>query len=319
MTNATHRSSLFDDTIPTILKGMRGFFVSNPGTGKTILLNWLAYIAALGGKNTLILDGESPYVQIERNLNRYSLHYGTDWTTLPLTVRTVEDFNWSNLDREDLTTLNPDFVIVESIQSMSGNTNDPNIGGLIRRSLNRVHANVRWCLVSAHTNQASFYLTRSQLEELPIPELARIVKGDTGIVSQGCDVAYLLKQLSNEPLRIAIIVKSRRGYLQTRTYYYELKEPDGYGNPDTPMWWEGIAPVRQELDKNCLDILRLVRTHLNSDGEPAPISAKEIMNMAVTIEQDERRGIINLLVERRDIIDVGSFSYIARTRQRIAG
>jgi len=316
MTNPTHRGILFGDTFPAIPKGMRGFFIANPGTGKTIFLNWMAYLAALSGKSTLILDGESPSAQIEKNLHRYSLHYGRDWTTLPLTLQTVEDFNWSNLDRENIDTLNPDFVILESIQSMSGNTNDPNVGALVRRSLNKVHANIRWCLVSAHTNQDSFYLTRSQLEELPIPDIARIVKGDTGIVSQGCDIAYLVKQLSNEPLRIAVITKGRRGYFQTRTYYYELKEPDGYGTYSTPMWWEPIAPVRQELDSRGLDVLKLVRTHVDKDGELAPISAKEIMATAVTIEQEERRGILNLLIERGDIIDVGSFSYVPRVRRR---
>lgn len=312
MANPTHRGILFGDTLPSILKGMRGFVIANPGTGKTIFLNWLAYLAALAGKSVLILDGESPSVQVKKNLQRYSSHYGRDWRELPLTLWSLEDFNWNNLNTEAITTLNPNFVILESIQSISGNTNDPNVGALVRRTLNKVHANIRWCLVSAHTNQDSFYLTRSQLEELPIPDLARIVKGDTGIVSQGCDVAYLIKQLSNEPLRLAVITKGRRSYSQTRTYYYELKEPNGWGRDNTPMWWEPIDPVQQELDSNGLDILRLIRTHRDRGGELAPISAKEIMNTAVTIEHNERRSIINLLIERGDIVDIGSFSFRPR-------
>lgn len=307
---------LFGDTFPAIPKGLRGFIVANPGTGKTILMNWFAYMAALGGKSVLILDGETPFAQIEANLNRYSLHYGTSWHNLPLTVKTFSgDFGWRNLSEENIEELNPDFVLLESIQSMSGNTNDPNVGSLVKRSLNKVHNNTRWCLVSAHTNQDSFYLTRSELEEMPIPDLARIVKGDTGIVSQGCDVAYLIKQLSNDPLRLAVIVKGRRGYFQPRTYYYELKEPDGK-NYNNPMWWEAIAPVLQQLSTNALDVLGLIRTHVDDNGEIIPISAKEIMHVAVTIKLEERRGAIRLLLERGDIIEAGKFVYVPRQRRR---
>lgn len=314
-TTTSHRGLLFGDTFPAIPKGLRGFIIANPGTGKTLLMNWFAYIAALEGKVTLILDGETPFMQIEANLNRYSLHYGTDWHSLPLTVRTLAgDFGWRSLDEENIDELNPVFVLLESIQSMSGNTNDPNVGRLVRRSLNKVHNDVRWCLVSAHTNQDSFYLTRSELEEMPIPDLARIVKGDTGIVSQGCDVAYLIKQLSNDPLQLAVIVKGRRGYFQSRTYYYELKEPDGKGY-NNPMWWEAIAPVHQQLDNNALDVLSLIRTHFDDNGVIIPISAKEIMNTAVTIKQEERRGIIRLLIERGDIMEAGKFTYVPRLRR----
>ena len=315
-TTTSHRGMLFGDTFPAIPKGLRGFVVANPGTGKTIFMNWLAYLAALNGKRVLILDGETPFVQLESNLNRYSLHYGTDWHTLPLTVTTLPgDFGWESLSKENIDDINPDFVLLESIQSMSGNTNDPNVGVQVRRALNKVHADVRWCLISAHTNQDSFYLTRSDLEEMPIPDLARIVKGDTSIVSQGCDVAYVIKQLSNEPLRLAVIVKGRRGYFQSRTYYYELNEPDGrsYNNP---MWWHAIPPVLQALTQNALDVLALIRTHTDDNGEIIPLSAKEIMNTAVTIKQEERRGIIKLLLEREDILEAGKFTYIPRQRRR---
>ena len=315
-TTTSHRGLLFGDTFPAIPKGLRGFLIANPGTGKTLLMNWFAYVAALQGKSVLILDGETPFMQIESNLNRYSLHYGTNWHSLPLTVRTLSgDFGWRNLDEENVEELNPVFVLLESIQSMSGNTNDPNVGRLIKRSLNKVHNNVRWCLVSAHTNQDSFYLTRSELEELAIPDLARIVKGDTGIVSQGCDVAYLIKQLSSEPLRLAVIVKGRRGYFQPRTYYYELKEPAGKAY-NTAMWWEPIAPVQQQLDSNALDILGLIRAHVDDNGEFIPISAKEIMNTAVTIRLEERRGALRLLLERSDILEAGKFAYVPRQRRR---
>ena len=315
-TTTSHRGILFDDTLPAIPKGLRGFVVANPGTGKTLWMNWLAYLAAMQGKRVLILDGETPLTQIESNLSRYSLHYGTDWHRLPLVIQTLAgDFGWEHLSRENINELNPDFVLLESIQSMSGNTNDPNVGVLVRRALNKVHADVRWCMISAHTNQDSFYLTRSDLEELPIPDLARIVKGDTSIVSQGCDVAYIVKQLSNEPLRLAIIIKGRRGYFQSRTYYYELKEPDGRGY-GTPMWWEAIPPVAQDLTPNAHDVLGLVRNHTGDDGETIPISAREIMHTAVTIKQEERRGIIKLLLERGDILEAGKFLYVPRQRRR---
>ena len=315
-TTTSHRGILFGDTLPAIPKGLRGFIVANPGTGKTLFMNWLAYLAAYQGKSTLVLDGETPLMQIETNLNRYSAHYGRSWHELPIAVRILSgDFGWRNLDQENLVDFNPKFVLLESIQSMSGNTNDPNVGSLVRRSLNKVHDDSRWCLISAHTNQSSFYLTKNELEEMPIPDLARIVKGDTSIVSQGCDVAYVIKQLTSDPLRLAVIVKGRRGYFKSQTYYYELKEPDGKGY-DSQMWWEAIAPVHQELDSNAVDVLNLVRTHTDNDGVLVPISAKEIMGTAVTIKQEERRGIIRLLLERGDIVEHSKFCYLPRQRRR---
>lgn len=314
-TTTSHRGILFPDTLPAIPKGMRGFLIANPGTGKTLLLNWFAYLAASDGKSVLILDGETPRVQIESNLHRYSLHYGTDWRRLPITLQLSDNFEWGTINTERIGELNPDFVIIESIQSMSGNTNDPNVGALIKRTLNKVHNNTRWCLVSAHTNQNSFFLTRSQLEQLPTPDLARIVKGDTGIVSQGCDMAYILKQLSSEPLQLALIVKGRRGYFQSRTYYYKLNEPDGKSYDD-PMWWEPIPPVNQDLTDNALRVLRFIRSQTTGDDTPDIVSAKEIMNTAVTIETEERRGIINLLVERGDILEAEGFNYTPRRRYR---
>lgn len=310
-----HKKLLFGDELPPVPKGIRGFLISNPGAGKTLFLNWLAYLSALEGISVLVLDGETPPEQVRRNLNRYSLHYGKNWLDLPLTVRLSDEFEWNNLEKENIEGLDPNLVILESIQSLSGNTNDPNIGRLVKRTLNKIYAYRRWCLISAHTNQDSFYLTLGELQRLETPNLARIVKGDTAIVSQGCDAAYLLKQLTKEPLRIAIVIKGRRGYFVARTYYYELQEPDGKED-DTPMWWKPIPPIKQELNQYALEILKLVEEHIDGGGKPAPIKAREIMNEAVTLKSEERRGMMNLLIERGDIVAVAPFTYQAKNGKR---
>ena len=304
-----HKKLLFGETLPPIPKGMRGFIIANPGAGKTLFLNWLAYLSAFNNKPVLILDGETPSVQIENNLHRYSLHYGKDWHDLPLTLKLNNELDWDNLKSEEIEPLDPSLVLLESIQSLSGNTNDPNIGRKVKKTLNKVHAYKRWCLVSAHTNQDNFYLTLGELEQLEIPNLARIVKGDTAIVSQGCDIGYLLKQVTAEPLRIAIVLKGRRGYFERRTYYYELQEPEG---KEEQMWWKPIPPVKQELTQHALEVRELIEFNQNVKGEHCPIRAGTIISTAATMRTEERRSAIQLLLERGDIHSVAPFVYDVR-------
>lgn len=307
----SHKKLLFlEDGFPPIPIANRCFLIANPGSGKTLFLNWLAYLTALGDMPVLILDGESPASQIERNLNRYSLYIDEDWHNLPLTCTLSDELVWEELDKEQIDTTNPSLVIVESITSMSEDLTNPRVGKVIKKTLSKIHDRRRWNISSAHTNQDSLFLTLGELQHLETPHLPRIVSGNTGIVSQGCDVAYLLKQLSQKPLRIAIVVKGRRHYFDEKTYYFELYEPEGIGD-DTPMWWLPIPPVKQELSFHALEILALVRERKNSAGEKAPISAKEIMSIAANIEPVERRGIITLLLEQRKIIQVAPFVYIA--------
>jgi len=304
----SHKKLLFlDDALPPIPIANRCFLIANPGSGKTLWLDWLAYLSALDGKPTLILDGESPASQVERNLNRYSLHCGTDWHNLPITPNLSDELVWENLNKKEVDATNPSLVIVESITSMSEDLNNPKVGRMIQKTLNQVHDRRRWNITSAHTNQDSLFLTLGQLQKLEIPHLPRIVSGNTSIVSQGCDVAYLLKQLSHNPLRIAIVVKGRRHFFDEKTYYFELCEPQG-SDDDTPMWWLAIPPVKQELSKNALEVLELVKTFKNKEGENL-ISGGQIMSKAVTIETNERRGIIQLLAERGDIIEAAPFLY----------
>jgi len=310
-TLTSHKKLLFlKDTMPPIPIANRCFLIANPGSGKTLFLNWLAYLTAYIDKPVLILDGESSASQIERNLNRYSRHTNEDWHNLPLTCKLSDELVWEELDKEQIDTTNPSLVIVESITSMSEDLNNPRVGRVIRKTLHKIHDEKRWNISSAHTNQDSLFLTLGELQHLETPHLPKIVSGNTSIVSQGCDVAYLLKQLSQNPLRIAIVVKGRRHYFCEKTYYFELHEPEGTGD-DTPMWWLPISPVKQKLSSHALEILALVREHKNNEGKSAPISASQIMSTAANIEPAEKRGIITLLLEQRKIIPAGPFRFIA--------
>ena len=111
----SHKKLLFlENSLPPIPIANRCFLIANPGSGKTLFLNWLAYLSALGDEAVLILDGESPASQIERNLHRYSLFADKDWHNLPITPKLSDELVWEDLDKEQIDTMNPGALLREA-------------------------------------------------------------------------------------------------------------------------------------------------------------------------------------------------------------
>jgi len=303
-----HRKLLFtEQSMPPFPVGYKLFFIANPGTGKTLFLNWIDYLAALSGNIVLILDGESPPEQVERNLNRYGLYAGTSWKDLQIVTLLQDELVWGDLNQEQIDSINPDVVSAESITSFSDDLNNPKIGKLIKTVSNKIHNGRRWLFWTVHTNQDSYFFTIGELQKMAVPNLGKIVNGNTSIVSQGCDIGYIFKQISQNPLRIAVFVKGRRYYSGDKVYYYELYEPEGCGD-ETPMWWREMSPVKQGLSEHAIKILGLIKNFRNSEDKNL-INGNQIMSIASTIEANERRDIIQLLLERGDIVEKEPFVY----------
>ena len=282
-------------------RGYKNLFISNPGSGKTTFMNWLAYQEALLEGKALILDFESPRNQVEGNLERYSLWMNRDWHQLPITLITGDDASWEDLAKDEIDALEPLFIGLESITALSEDLTNPKIGKLIKKTLAKLTERNRLVTITAHTRQESYHLTIEELKHCDIPE---VVNGNTSIVSQGCDFAYIIKQISETPLRIVIIPRSRRGALNTEPSYWELQEPDGYGQGR--MWWTQIAPVKPELSENAIRVYDFIKARYINTGK---LVTSDVLVKHVDLRPEERRGIINELRDRKLILEVKPFEY----------
>ena len=187
----------------------------------------------------IIVDEETPKVDVDDRLSRLALHYGIkDWTTLPIVLRSKMGFRFGHKTELDkllkvVIKVKPMLVTFDSLVAMipggrKGNSeNDASLGITVRDDLTKVINEASNVLLCAHSKKPIAEISLSELKAL---EMQNIVRGSGAIIGEACDTGISLKKISEYPPRFVMIIKSRRVAipLSHEDIYIELKE-ESYG------------------------------------------------------------------------------------------
>jgi len=258
----------------------------------------------------LLLDMETPQHSLENWLTRFSMTLGFgSWKELPITIAPRDvDFQFERktaLDRVRnlIRTVRPVFIRLDSVVAMlpvgrlGVNENSSGLGAAIGNDLSAMlGASPNDCTIqlAAHSKK---WVCEAGFETIAGADMQAIVRGHGSIVGEGCDTGFIIKKLSENPLRFAVIPRIRRTPVDPRTIFIELMEPDGYGKGRA--WLEEIPAMSLPPSEFAIDVYRLIRGKRGYGCKSRDV----VSELKLFMPSECRRGIKELLEHKAIVAD----------------
>ena len=247
---------------PIFIQGHKIMVAAVEGSAKTWLLTGTAIHVAAGEPllgmevnqcSVLMLDEETPIATLKNRLNRLAsgLGYQT-YEALPIVLRPKREFRFgskSSLSEiaypsikaalKGSTDAKHLLITMDSHIAMLGATthshaeNQDTAGRRLGETLENIQTFCRdkykvtaTVLLATHAKKG---VTDYDIEDIKGSEMQELVRGHGSIVGLGCDTGFVLKKISDNPLRGVLIPKPRREAVPMEEIYWELQE-ESYGH-----------------------------------------------------------------------------------------
>lgn len=187
--------------------------VGQPGSGKSTLLAHVSQGIASQGKKVLYVSGEENETQIASR--SYRVNSVND------NIHVLSEGNVDNV-LEQIQELNPDMIIVDSIQTLLTTTSDGRAGS-----------------PSQVTEVANTFIQEAKQRNIPVILIGHLTKNDSiagpRVVEHMVDVVIYLEASADTPLRLLRAVKCRYGsteeigcFQHSESGLEEITDPSGY-------------------------------------------------------------------------------------------
>jgi len=246
---------------PIFIRGHKIMLAAVEGGAKTWLITGTAVHAAAGQPMlgmpishcpTLIIDEETPIATLESRLNRLSSGLGyKSYGELPIELRSKRGFRFGS--KTSLTEIADPaikaalkkfpgaqdlLITMDSHIAMIGATTHGNaenqdaagkaLGYTLEHILTYCRNEMSVTATIMLATHAKKEVTEYDIADMRTSEMQRVVRGHGSIVGLGCDTGFIVKKISENPLRGVLIPKPRRAAIPCEEIYWEMEE-EGYG------------------------------------------------------------------------------------------